>query len=104
MVSFIIGTAIMFAVVGVLVGWAVREDHRLRRVADRYRELEFEGIEELEKQDPYPEFEGREPIVEPDGTKVDAAPVLSEELQTIRRHMSTQTDSDRRDQRNARSH
>lgn len=104
MVSFIAGTAFMLTVVGVLVGWAVREDRRLRRVGDRYRELEFEGIEELEKQDPYPEFEGREPIVEPDGTKVDAAPVLHEELQNIRRHMTRQSDRDGRDKRNVSHH
>jgi len=99
--SFVIGTAIMLGVVGVLVGWAVREDRRLRQVADRYRELEFEGIEEIEKKDPYPEFEGREPIVEPDGTKVDATPVLHEELNTIREHMTRQRED--RKERHART-
>lgn len=92
MASFIGATVIMLVVVGTLVGWAVREDRRLRRAADRYRELQFEGIEELERNDPYPEFEGggMERIVEPGGEKVEARPLLQRELAIARDYMRWQ--------------
>ena len=82
--------AIVLAVVLVLVmAWAVkREDATLRRRARRYRELEFEGLDELPREDPYPE----EAVVrggflrEPDGRAVDAERVLREELRRAREY------------------
>jgi hypothetical protein len=73
----------------VALAWAVaREDAKLRRRARRYRELEFEGLDELRRDDPYPE----EAVVrggflrEPDGRAVDAERVLREELRRAREY------------------
>jgi hypothetical protein len=71
-----------------LVRGVTREDAKLRRRARRYRELELEGIDELRRDDPYPEAA----IVrgaflrEPDGRAVDAERVLREELRNAREY------------------
>ena len=82
--------AILFPTVLVLalVRGVTREDAKLRRRARRYRELELEGIDELRRDDPYPEAA----IVrgaflrEPDGRAVDAERVLREELRNAREY------------------
>jgi hypothetical protein len=69
--------------------WAVtRENAKLRRRARRYRELQLEGLEDLRRDDPYPE----EGVVrgaflrEPDGQATDADRVLREELRRAREY------------------
>ncbi len=65
-----------------------REDIRLRRTARRLRELELEGIEELQRADPYPEeaeVEGAF-LREPTGERTETRRVLHEELDRARRH------------------
>jgi hypothetical protein len=52
--------------------------------------------------DPYPEFAGRECIVEPDGQRVDAAPLLWAELAHLRRY--TRRRAKEREARRARRH
>jgi hypothetical protein len=81
--------AIAILAVGVAAaGWAIgREDARLKRRARRYRQLEFEGIEELRRNDPYPEdtrVEGGGYLREPDGRRLDADRVLRDELERAR--------------------
>lgn len=81
--------AVAVAIVGaVALVWALlREDARLRRRARRYRQLEFEGIEELRRGDPYPEdpgIEGGGYLREPDGRMANADRVLREELERAR--------------------
>jgi hypothetical protein len=69
-----------------------REDSRLRRASRRYRELEWEGIEELRSpDDAYPEeaLAGRW-LREPDGRLADADRVLHEELNRAREHTRRQ--------------
>jgi hypothetical protein len=85
------GEIIVIAIVAVgvaAVAWGiVREDARLKRRARRYRQLEFEGIEELRRDDPYPEdtrVEGGGYLREPDGRRLDADRVLREELERAR--------------------
>ena len=77
-------------VVAVALAWAVlREDARLRGTARLYRQLEFEGIEELRRGDPYPEepaVEGGGYLREPDGRPADSDRVLREELERARDH------------------
>jgi hypothetical protein len=71
------------------VAWAVtREDTRLRRRARRYRQLELEGIEELRRDDPYPEQAAVRGayLREPDGSATDGDRVLHDELERIRDH------------------
>ena len=65
-----------------------REDAKLRRRARRYRELELEGIDELRRDDPYPELAVVRGafLREPDGRATDADRVLREELQRARDH------------------
>lgn len=82
-------TALVLLAAAVLAGALIRrEDARLRRESQRYRELELEGIEELRRGDPYPE----ERIIdggwmrEPDGRRADADRVLHEELERARGH------------------
>lgn len=82
----------VLVVAAALAVWLIRrEDARLRRESQRYRELRLEGIEVLRRPhrgDPYPE----EPPVgggwmrEPDGRLADADQVLHEELERARRH------------------
>lgn len=91
MTSLALGIATMLVVVGVMVAWAVREDRRLRRRAREYRELEFEGIEEMRRGDPYPEFGERDrSVIEPDGTRADRRAVQRDELRRLRDHMQRQ--------------
>jgi hypothetical protein len=83
-------TALVVLLAAVIAGAMIRrEGIRLRRRSRRYRELEFEGIEELRSGDRvYPE----EPVVdghwmrEPDGRPADATRVLREELIRAREH------------------
>ena len=74
-------------VLGIVLATLVRrEDARLRRRVRRYRELELEGIEQMRRNDPYPE-EGAVPgafLREPDGRPTDADRVLREELARVR--------------------
>jgi hypothetical protein len=71
-----------------LVRAVTREDAKLRRRARRYRELELEGLDELRRNDPYPEAA----VVpgaflrEPDGRATDADRVLREELRSAREY------------------
>ena len=67
-----------------------REDVRLRRRARRYRQLELEGIEQLRRNDPYPEERAVEGgfLREPNGTRANADDVLREELRRAREHMT----------------
>jgi hypothetical protein len=67
-----------------------REDVRLRRQARRYRQLELEGIEELRRNDPYPEERAAQGgfLREPNGSRANADDVLREELRRAREHMS----------------
>jgi hypothetical protein len=82
--------AVLLPVVLLLaLSWAVtKEDAKLRRRARRYRELELEGLDELRRNDPYPEAA----IVrgaflrEPDGRAVDAERVLRDELHSAREY------------------
>jgi hypothetical protein len=72
-----------------VAAWAMtREDVKLRRRARRYRELEHEGIEELRRDDPYPEERRVEGafLREPDGRVADTRRVLREELERAREH------------------
>ena len=65
-----------------------REDARLRRRARRYRQLEHEGIEEIVRDDPFPEqavVEGGF-LCEPSGRQADTQRVLKEELAGTRAH------------------
>jgi hypothetical protein len=65
-----------------------REDAKLRRRASRYRQLELEGIEEVRRDDPYPEevaIQGAY-LREPDGRAANAELVLHEELQRAREY------------------
>ena len=66
-----------------------REDTRLRRRARRYRQLELEGIEELRRDDPFPEERKVEGgfLREPNGARVNADAVLRSELRQAREHM-----------------
>ena len=69
--------------------WTMRrEDRRLRRRARRYRQLEFEGVEQLRRDDPYPESRivAGAFLREPDGRAADADRVLHEELERAREH------------------
>ncbi len=82
-----IAATIFPVVLVVALTWAVTlEDAKLRRRARRYRELELEGLDELRRDDPYPE----EAVVrgaflrEPDGGATDADRVLREELKRAR--------------------
>jgi hypothetical protein len=89
-VAFIVFPLVLVAA----LAWAVtREDTRLRRRARRYRQLEFEGLDQLRRDDPYPE---QAPVPggylrEPDGRVTDAERVLHEELERIRDHTRRQT-------------
>jgi hypothetical protein len=80
----------LLIVVAAALAWAVlREDARLRGMARLYRQLEFEGIEELRRGDPYPEepaVEGGGYLREPDGRPADSDRVLREELEQARDH------------------
>ena len=82
--------AIAFPAVLVLaIVWALRsDDARLRRRARRYRELEFEGLDELRRDDPYPEEAATRGgfLREPDGRATDADRVLREELGRAREY------------------
>jgi hypothetical protein len=85
----IVAAVVLVIVLLLALGWGVtREDSKLRRRARRYRELELEGIDELRRDDPYPEAA----IVrgaflrEPDGRAVDAERVLREELRNAREY------------------
>ena len=62
------------AIVAALAWGVTREDARLRRRARRYRELELEGIEELRRDDPYPEHAVVRGafLREPDGRRANA--------------------------------
>jgi hypothetical protein len=71
------------------LAWAVtREDAKLKRRARRYRELEFEGLDELRRDDPFPEYQAIPGafLREPDGRPVDADRVLREELRRAREY------------------
>jgi hypothetical protein len=65
------------------------EDVRLRRRARRYRQLEFEGIEQL-RRDPFPEDMAVDGgfLREPNGTRTEGNDVLREELRRAREHMT----------------
>ena len=84
--SLLVSSAILVLVVSVLGGWSIREDRRLRARAARFRQLELEGIDELGREDVYPEFagDGLERVIEPDGTKTDARPLLRDEVAQLR--------------------
>jgi hypothetical protein len=80
--------AMIVVLIALLAAFARSEDTRLRRAARRYRELEYEGIEELRPRDPYPEdvsIDGGY-LREPDGRPADAERVLHEELERAREH------------------
>jgi hypothetical protein len=66
-----------------------REDVRLRRRARRYRQLEFEGIEQL-RRDPFPEEKAVAGgfLREPDGAPAAADDILRDELRRARQHMA----------------
>ena len=85
----IVAAVVLPIVLGVaLVRGVTREDAKLRRRARRYRELELEGIDELRRDDPYPEatmIRGAF-LREPDGRAVDAERVLREELRNAREY------------------
>jgi hypothetical protein len=80
--------AMIVVLITLLAAFARSEDRRLRRAARRYRELEYEGIEELRPRDPYPEELGVDGgyLREPDGRLADAERVLHEELERAREH------------------
>lgn len=92
MVGEIVIFAAVLVVAAVLAVWLIRrEDTRLRRKSQRYRELRLEGIEELrraDRGDPYPEEPPAQGgwMREPDGRRADADRVLHEELERARRH------------------
>jgi hypothetical protein len=73
------------AVFGVMLR---RDDNRLRRAARRIRQLEYEGIEEFQCPDPFPEEAAVEGafLREPDGRRADTRRVLHDELDRARRH------------------
>jgi hypothetical protein len=81
---------VLLVVVAVLTVWLIRrEDTRLRRKSQRYRELKLEGIEELRRGDPYPEeppVHGGGWMREPDGRRANADRVLHDELERAREH------------------
>jgi hypothetical protein len=85
----IVAALVLPIVLLLALAWGVtREDARLRRRARRYRELEHEGIDELRRDDPYPE-EGTVRgafLREPDGRAVDAERVLREEFRRVREY------------------
>jgi hypothetical protein len=90
MVEGIAITILVVLLVAVLAGVLIRrEGLRLRRRSRRYRELAFEGIEELRSRDM---MNPEEPAVdggwmrEPDGRPADADRVLHEELTRAREH------------------
>jgi hypothetical protein len=80
--------AMVVVLIALLAAFARSEDARLRRAARRYRELEYEGIEELRRRDPYPEEASVDGgyLREPDGRPADAERVLQEELERAREH------------------
>jgi hypothetical protein len=82
----------VFAVaLALALAWAVsREDAKLRRRARRLRELELEGIDELRRDDPYPEQAAVRGafLREPDGSAIDGERVLREELGRARDYTS----------------
>lgn len=72
-----------------LIAYAmVVENERLSGAAQRYRELEHEGLDELlEARDGMPEFRrSRRTIILPDGTEADERTILREELAHLRRY------------------
>jgi hypothetical protein len=71
-----------------LVRAVTREDAKLRRRARRYRELELEGLDELRRDDPYPEEAALRGafLREPNGRATDGDRVLREELWTAREY------------------
>jgi hypothetical protein len=82
--------AILFPTVLVLalVRGITREDAKLRRRARRYRELELEGLDQLRRDDPYPEeatVRGAY-VRAPDGRALDGDRVLREELRRAREY------------------
>ena len=86
--------AITVAVVAAAVVFGVmlrRDDIRLRRAARRLRQLEHEGIEDLQGSDPFPEEAAVEGafLREPDGERADTRNVLHVELDRARRHTRT---------------
>jgi hypothetical protein len=75
-------------IVGAFAVMLRRDDLRLRRRARLYRQLEQEGIEQLRRNDPYPEqgvVEGGF-LREPSGARADTDRVLHEELERAREH------------------
>jgi hypothetical protein len=80
--------AMIVVLIALLAAFARSEDARLRRAARRYRELEYEGIEELRPRDPYPEEASVDGgyLREPDGRPADAERVLHEEMERAREH------------------
>jgi hypothetical protein len=80
--------ALVVVLIALLAAFTRSEDTRLRRAARRYRELEYEGIEELRPRDPYPEDMSIDGgfLREPDGRPADAERVLHEELERAREH------------------
>lgn len=64
----------------------MHEDRILRQAAQRFRELELEGIEDLRLDHAMPEFGPRRgTIVLPDGKEVDRDELLHRELARLRR-------------------
>jgi hypothetical protein len=80
--------AVVVVVIALLAALVRSEDARLRRAARRYRELEYEGIEDLRPPDPYPEEASVDGgyLREPDGRPADAERILHEELERAREH------------------
>ena len=80
-VPLVIAVGLVLALMG--------EDIRLRRRARRYRQLEYEGIEQL-RRDPFPEDKAVEGafLREPDGVPINGDDVLRAELYTARKHMT----------------
>lgn len=63
----------------------ISENRKLQRAAQRYRELEHEGLEALPAPDPTPEFARRRGTIRlPDGTEADAGEILREDLNRLR--------------------
>jgi hypothetical protein len=87
-VETVVAVVLPIVLVFALIRTVTWEDARLRRRARRYRELELEGLDELRRNDPYPEAA----VVpgaflrEPDGRATDADRVLREELRSAREY------------------
>ncbi len=77
--------AMAVAVCGFLVYLVITETRKLDRAAQRFRELEDEGMDDLAPLDQLPEFRpAARAILLPDGSEADARRLLRRELRQLR--------------------